>query len=705
MADMTLDDLTLEMMEANQNLVQLDGKLSMANTYLNDVNANSWASFEVLNSILEVMTGNNLAALEKAKEDGAMQQRILDTLENIDGNTKKEKKVKELDTDIGPLKYILAIGGLLSGLVAGFALTQLKMMKWFTSKLWGGIRFLGNGIAKLFMNSLKLFQETRFGRALTDIVLNIKTFFRNLGTTVKTAITENSLVKYIQTTIKNIKASFFNAISGWKKEFTIWGEFFRSIGSKVGAFFKPILDGVRLFLTSGAGAAETGNMLSKIGAWFGKIKTAIANFIKPIMTFARSALGVFRTFAKVGLFIGGKLLAPLITAFDVVMGAIDGFKKDGLVGGIIGAIKGFFKQFGELGNIIKDIVSWIAKKLGFDGFSKWLDSIDIAKMINDAIDGIANFFKGIFKDPVGTLKGVWESMLNLGSMIGEALGKAWKWLKGLFGFKSEEAKAEGEDTSGGFMGIVTGAFSSAWNWVKGLFSFTPEEANAKGVFSKLIDIIMAPLNLAINWIKGLFGWGDPEKPFSLGTFITDTVKKVWDWIKSLFTWSPEAKKEEGSDDKGKETSLFGIISKALQRVWEYIKGLFTNIDFSAIAKAILPESLSKLADKVANFFSGDKKDGGTGTSVTIPSSATPEDKLGAIGKIANNTGDKLNAAASETANTKAVNDAKTTVAVQQSAQGGGGGSGVSMNNSSDNSTINISGGHMPDRTEGLAMGA
>ena len=57
--------------------------------------------------------------------------------------------------------------------------------------------------------------------------------------------------------------------------------------------------------------------------------------------------------------------------------------------------------------------------------------------------------------------------------------------------------------------------------------------------TKLVDILLLPLNLAINFIRDLFGWNEPEESFSLGTFIVEKFNAVKEWFSSIFAWVKE----------------------------------------------------------------------------------------------------------------------------------------------------------------------
>ena len=54
------------------------------------------------------------------------------------------------------------------------------------------------------------------------------------------------------------------------------------------------------------------------------------------------------------------------------------------------------------------------------------------------------------------------------------------------------------------------------------------------MFEKLIDIVFLPLNLAINFLKDIFGFGDPDKPFSLGEFVSQTIGDIIKFFTDIF---------------------------------------------------------------------------------------------------------------------------------------------------------------------------
>ena len=76
------------------------------------------------------------------------------------------------------------------------------------------------------------------------------------------------------------------------------------------------------------------------------------------------------------------------------------------------------------------------------------------------------------------------------------------------------------------------SFPKLIGFLANLFDFS--DLTIFSVFEKLIDIVFLPLNLAVNFLKDIFGFGDPDKPFSFGEFITgilgDAIKMITDFF-------------------------------------------------------------------------------------------------------------------------------------------------------------------------------
>jgi hypothetical protein len=92
---------------------------------------------------------------------------------------------------------------------------------------------------------------------------------------------------------------------------------------------------------------------------------------------------------------------------DAFNGFKEGFASSGgsIIGGVLGAISGIYK--GIIGmplDLLKDLVSWIASKLGFENFSAILDSFSFTDMIGSLFNTITDSLLGVFdamKDETG----------------------------------------------------------------------------------------------------------------------------------------------------------------------------------------------------------------------------------------------------------------------------------------------------------------
>jgi len=140
---------------------------------------------------------------------------------------------------------------------------------------------------------------------------------------------------------------------------------------------------------------------------------------------------------------------------------------------------------------------------------------------------------------------------------------------------------------------------------KGLFSFEM----AGQVLSKFIDLVYLPFNLAINFLKGVFGWGDPEEPFSLSTFISGIFTSVKKWFLGLFSWGEDDEKD------GEGFSLGTFISSKFTAVKDWFVGLFTWIadaEDSFSLTSFIVDKFVAVKDWLVSKFSFDFPDLGLG---------------------------------------------------------------------------------------------
>ena len=164
---------------------------------------------------------------------------------------------------------------------------------------------------------------------------------------------------------------------------------------------------------------------------------------------------VMKAFTKVKAFMGtfgrilGRLFLPisfLMTAFDVIMGAIDGFTgTEGnivqkMLGALGGAIKGLAKIVTVPLDLVKDLISWVAEKFGFSEFAKSLDSFSFTELFGKAMDWLFVDLPAFFAD-IFSWQGIKDTLsagINFIDDIGKSLMRvihgALGWVKSLFGF-------------------------------------------------------------------------------------------------------------------------------------------------------------------------------------------------------------------------------------------------------------------------------
>jgi hypothetical protein len=235
--------------------------------------------------------------------------------------------------------------------------------------------------------------------------------------------------------LKGVQGNFSKNFAKVTKQFT------RAIDNLTSAF-KAGTNGVKGLSVSANGAFRQLNFVEKIfrtwGKTVGNISKAgkdagvlIDKITKPFKSVIASLKGV-----KDGSSVLGKSLKTLFNGFKtfgkfiafpltIVMGIIDAFKGfqagqdrqigffNKLIGGLGGAITGVLKGLVAMPlDLIKGAVSWIAGKLGFENFSKLLDSFSFGELfqkIGDSItDGFVKFFDGI----VYVLKNAWAGLMK-----------------------------------------------------------------------------------------------------------------------------------------------------------------------------------------------------------------------------------------------------------------------------------------------------
>ena len=377
---LTLADLTDQMQEQNKSTKAIeqnteDGFFSLEeirSTGLDAFNIQSQIAFGI-NALLEFMKGNALAQLEKDRE-------LLNALRNPSTEAPEHAQFTGDGGGGGAAGVALGAAALAIGVAAGALLAWGKTIKAY----------------------FKLFTTADFRKSLGAVLDGWKTSIANLKSRMALKVTNIGVAL----------ATFFDDL---KMKLTPSAEGpLAKIGARIAQFYTTITDTI---FESWKGVG------TRIGKIFTSIRTIITttvmapiNLVKGFFTTIGTHVGKFGSLIGKIAGIAGKVLAPLgiiMVAWDTIMGAIDGFSEgsgliDSLFLGLKGAIDGFVTSLITVPmDLIKDLVSWVLKKFGFDEASESLDSFSFTDLFKSMTQGIYDFLDGLIDSIVGVFtKGI-----------------------------------------------------------------------------------------------------------------------------------------------------------------------------------------------------------------------------------------------------------------------------------------------------------
>ena len=271
-------------------------------------------------------------------------------------------KTPEMESSFGIMGTIAAIAGLVVGFVTGVV---SALVSTFTKVMTAIGKFLKLDVllAKIGLSSAKI---AEFFKPLTDGFKKISTSISEAFTFVKTAILESSLVK-------NIKK-----------------------------FFEPLKDLFAFFSKEGSIISKITSLGGKVSSWFSKLTEIFGLFFR-----------VGKVFGKLFGYVG-----IAISVFESISKAFEVFQKTGDIGaalevGVVGFINAFT---GEILDLLKDAVSWIAGALGFKDVEKFLDSFSFS-------DIIAEYFKRFIKAGRDLFEQFFQNFVDIFDDISKKFGE------------------------------------------------------------------------------------------------------------------------------------------------------------------------------------------------------------------------------------------------------------------------------------------
>lgn len=414
MADLPVLNALDELKESNEIAIQeLEMNVIKEIGFLDNTMAN------MLNTLEDLFNLN-----KQAYEDGRLEalaaleaQRELARQQDQDNDKDDKSKIKNATLDDlvktikagGMVAALAALGGAALGLRGweGKAMRSMIGVKKFgeiPNKISEGLKSMQTSI----LASFEKFKATPFAERVGTMVENMKqAVYRvfGLGVDGKPVVRTPTWVKEGLKIIRGIGGFVGDAAKSVRDVFATAGtwivETFQTLGTKIKAFF-----------TGSGSSGIIGKALSKIGA-----------FLK-------------------GIPIIGQIIGVI---FSTVEGAFAAFNTEGTFAdkaqAFLSTAIGDF--FGAPLDLLKDLMSWVAKKFGFDETSEFLDGFSIEQFFKDSLDGVMTWVRTLFGDPLKALNQLVDTVLdgykNIGGFLThKVISPAWNWFKGLFGFSEDE---------------------------------------------------------------------------------------------------------------------------------------------------------------------------------------------------------------------------------------------------------------------------
>jgi len=347
-------------------------------------------SVGILLSILNVLKDNNellqdlLYSLTAAAKDRIESAREANRKAGEAGKgVRDEGEDSEEQSSLGKWGTIIAAAlGTVYGIIQGW----LKTVKYFAEailpeSLIKSIKGKFAAIGTFFDDILKSIKGkfTAIGTFFDDIFMKLKSVFSGRFEKIGAAFEE------VFSKITNL----FKSVGSESK----LGKIISSIGGAIIKLSAPFIEAFNVLKSLISGPA---NYIVNVFKSFSGIFTGVAGTAGKMMGFLKSFAGVFKFVSS----IVSKLALPLfivMTVWDTVKGMIEGYEKEGIIGAISGAVKGFFNSliFGPL-DLLKKALAWVLGAFGWTKAEKILNSFSFEQVFSDIIDGLIQSIKKMF---------------------------------------------------------------------------------------------------------------------------------------------------------------------------------------------------------------------------------------------------------------------------------------------------------------------
>ena len=425
--------------------------------------------------LVDFFKGNSLKDLEAKREQDEFNKDLLDALEGL--QPKETPSSPDTPGDGGGVGLGLigmgiagALGGILGILQGQFKAIQTFGKIFTPDSLLKSLRGLRVGIAM----QVELFRQGIVERlagvraAITNGITRLTSFF---------TIAEDS---DIGKTMARFKSALNTLIEPFRVAISTLSDLFKG-GNRVSGIFSTISSYIKAF----------GSTIARVAGIVGKI------------------------FAPIAI---------IITAFETIQGAIDGFIEDGLVGGIKGAITGFFNSliFGPI-DMLKDGVAWVLDKFGFENAASVLSSFSFADSFTSVVETLFYPFQW-----------VQDKTMEIADGILGWFNDKLQAVKNFFGFGGDELEQEAtaarRDVRSAEEDLAMARRAAAQGNVTINGRAATEEETAELIRRREMAVQEARNNYdAANGALEEF-----ENSTKLMDLLTDTVTSISDWITGTF---------------------------------------------------------------------------------------------------------------------------------------------------------------------------
>lgn len=170
---------------------------------------------------------------------------------------------------------------------------------------------------------------------------------------------------------------------------------------------------------------------------------AVSEFFEGVSKFFKGLTRIFK-FAR-GIGVLAAKFFKIYAIWESIVGAIEGYKVEGVLGAIKGGISGLLNSLvGSLLDLAKSGISWLLGALGWDEAEQFLDSFSFSKLISDGVkaivDGLAyyvDYLKGEFSltkfEDAFKQFGIAGILMILAGGIMDMLKSAASWVYTIFG--------------------------------------------------------------------------------------------------------------------------------------------------------------------------------------------------------------------------------------------------------------------------------